>query len=519
MSAPMTSHSRPLGVSRRRFLGASAVGAGTAAAAASAGRPATAAGLAGSAGAPFPKDFLWGAATSAYQIEGAAAEEGRGPSVWDVFSKKKGATFEGQTGDIACDHYHRYKEDVALMKGLGLKSYRFSISWSRVLPEGVGAVNPKGFDFYNRLVDELLANGIAPFCTLFHWDYPQALYKRGGWLNRDSADWFAEYAALVAQKLSDRVKMWATLNEVPLFVGHGHLEGAHAPGDKLAFSDYLLVGHNAMRAHGKAVLALRANIKGPAAASKVGSAMWTRVNQPATDRPQDIKAAAQAMFATADRSQWQNSWWSDPMLLGKYPEDGLALYGKDVPKFKAGDLDGMKQPLDFLGLNIYRADPTRQGADGKPEVLPVPPGQPRSGVDWQVITPACLYWGPRFFHERYQLPIAITENGLSTRDQVFLDGKVHDPQRIDYTHRVLLELSRAMKDGIPVFAYYAWSLMDNFEWADGFKQRFGLVYVDFQTQKRLPKDSYHWYKKVIATGGKNLLVKGLLPAAQVTPTP
>lgn len=223
------------------------------------------------------------------------------------------------------------------------------------------------------------------------------------------------------------------------------------------------------------------------------------------------------MFAVQDRSQWNNSWWIDPILLGKYPEDGLALFGKDVPKFKSGDLDEMNQPLDFLGLNTYKAEVTRQGADGKPEVVPVPPGYPRSGVDWQPITPACLYWGPRLFYERYHLPIAITENGLSTRDQIFLDGRVHDPQRIDYTQRVLIELSRAIKDGVPVFGYYPWSLMDNFEWADGYKQRFGLIYVDFQSQKRVPKDSYHWYQKVIATHGTGLHGKGLLPAARVTP--
>lgn len=512
----------PPGFTRRGFIGASTIGATATAAAGAlgsfAGKAAQAASPAATAkGAPFPKGFLWGAATAAYQVEGAAAEDGRGPSVWDVFSRKKGATFEGHTGDVACDHYHRYKEDVALMKALGLNSYRFSISWSRVLPEGVGAVNPKGVDFYNRLVDQLLANGIAPMVTLFHWDFPQALYKRGGWLNRDSADWFAEYAAVVAQKLSDRVKMWATLNELPCFIGQGHLDGSHAPGDKLPYADYLLAGHNAMRAHGKAVQALRANAKGAAADTKIGAAMWTRVNQPASDRPEDVEAARQAMFSVQDRMQWNNSWWTEPVFFGKYPDDALSLYGKDVPKFKSSDFDEIKQPLDVLGLNIYKADITRLGANGKPEVLPVPPGHPRSGVDWQPITPACLYWGPRFFHERYKLPISITENGVSTRDQVFLDGKVHDVQRIDYTHRVLLELARAIKDGIPVLGYYPWTLMDNFEWAEGYKQRFGFIYVDFQTQKRLPKDSYHWYKKVIASNGKSLLGKTVLPPTQVTP--
>jgi beta-glucosidase len=462
---------------------------------------------------PFPNDFVWGAATAAYQIEGAADEDGRGRSVWDVFSKKKGAVFEGHTGDVACDHYHRYQEDVAAMKALGLGSYRFSVSWPRVLPDGVGAVNPKGLDFYSRLVDELLGHGIAPMCTLFHWDYPQALYDRGGWLNRDSADWFADYAAVLADKLGDRVKLWVTQNEPQCFIGLGHREGVHAPGDKLADPDYLMAAHNGMRAHARAVQALRAH----AGDGKVGYVLALQPTQPASDHPDDIEAARQAMFAVADRHPFNNSWWMDPVLLGKYPDDGLALFGNDVPAWKPGDLDEMNQPLDFLGLNIYKADTVRRGADGKPERLAVPPGYPRSGVDWQPITPACLYWGPRYCHDRYKLPIAITEHGLSTRDQVFLDGKVHDVQRIDYLHRSLLELSRALHDGVPITGYYAWSLLDNFEWADGYKQRFGLIYVDYQTQKRLPKDSFAWYQKVIASNGASLLEDTVMPVAQVTP--
>ena len=497
------------GVTRRRFLGVSAATA----AAAQGAQLAQAARPAGSKVSPFPKDFVWGTATAAYQIEGAAAEDGKGPSVWDVFAKKRGAVFEGHTGDVACDHYHRYKADIALMKALGVTSYRFSISWPRVLPEGTGAVNPKGLDFYSRLVDELLKNGIAPLCTLFHWDYPQALYHRGGWLNRDSADWFAAYTAVVADKLGDRIKAWATQNEPQCFIGMALLDGVHAPGDKLAYPDYLLAAHNAMRAHGKSVQALRAHAPG----SKVGYVVAAQITQPASDTPEDIAAAREAIFWVRERMQWNNAWWMDPVLRGSYPEDGLAAYGADVPRWKASDLDEMKQPIDFLGLNIYKADTFRRGPDGKPQWVPVPPGYPRSGVDWQPITPSCLYWGPRFMYDRYKLPIAITENGLSTRDQVFLDGKVHDVQRVDYMHRVLLELSRAICDGVPVSAYYAWSLLDNFEWADGYKQRFGIVYVDYQTQTRLPKDSYHWYQKVIASNGRSLLEHAVMPVAQVTP--
>jgi beta-glucosidase len=496
-------------LSRRNFLGMSAVSL----AAASVEAAPNKAGGSKAGNHPFPKDFVWGTATASYQVEGAANEDGRGPSVWDVFSKKKGAVFEGHTGETACDHYHRYKSDVALMKALGVKSYRFSVSWSRVLPEGVGTPNQKGIDFYSRLVDELLKNGITPMCTIFHWDYPQALYKRGGWLNRDSADWFGEYTGLLADKLSDRVKLWVTQNEPQCFIGMALLDGVHAPGDKLKHPDYLMAAHNGMRAHAKSVQALRARARD----GKVGYVLAAQIAQPATDSAEDVEAARQAIFSVREKHQWNNAWWTDPVLLGKYPEDGLALYGKDVPKWKSSDLDEMKQPIDFLGLNIYKADNYRRGANGKPEHVPVPPGYPRSGVDWQPITPGCLYWGPRFFHDRYKLPISITENGLSTRDQVFLDGKVHDPQRIDYMNRVLLELSRAIKDGVPVTSYYAWSLLDNFEWADGYKQRFGLIYVDYQNQKRIPKDSYDWYKKVIASNGKTLLGKTALPVTRVTP--
>jgi beta-glucosidase len=510
------------GVSRRKFLGVSAVSMAAAASA----KAATKGGdtkadhakadqrkAVGAKGPDvFPKDFLWGAATASYQIEGAANEDGKGQSVWDVFCKKKGAVFEGHTGDVACDHYHRYKEDLALMKQLGAKGYRFSVAWPRIMPNGTGAVNQKGVDFYNRLVDEILKNDLKPMCTAFHWDYPQPLYLKGGWLNRDSADWFAEYVAVIADKLGDRVKTWATQNEPQCYIGLALLDGMHAPGDKLKFSEYLTAAHNSMRAHGKAVQALRAHVKN----AKIGYVLAAQITQPATDSAADLEAARQAIFAVDKHDPWRNAWWTDPVMFGKYPEDGVAFYGKDMPKFKASDLDEMKQPIDYLGLNIYKADTYKKGADGKPEMIPYPPGYPRSGVDWQPITPGALYWGPRFFYDRYKIPMTITENGLSTRDQVFLDGKVHDPQRIDYMHRVLLELSRAIKDGVPVDGYYAWSLLDNFEWADGYKQRFGMIYVDYSNLKRIPKDSYEWYRKVIATNGRSLIEKGNVPVTQVT---
>ncbi|MET0386592.1 MAG: GH1 family beta-glucosidase [Polyangiales bacterium] len=460
----------------------------------------------------FPEDFVWGAATAAYQVEGAAHEDGRQDSTWDVFCRRPGAVFEGHSGEVACDHYHRYREDVALMRDLGLQSYRFSVSWSRVLPEGRGTPNPKGLAFYDRLVDELLAAGIRPFCTLFHWDLPQALQRAGGFVNREIAGWFADYAALLGRQLGDRVKWWITQNEPQCYIGMGLASGVHAPGLRLDFSDQLVAAHNSMRAHGTAVSALRASVSG----SYIGYVLATQLCRPATNSAADLHAARAATFAVSDRSHWNNAWWTDPVVLGRYPEDGVALFGADMPRFPSSDWDDLTQPFDFLGLNVYRAE-TYQAGDGGPVHLPVPPGYPRSGVDWQPMTPDAMYYGPRFFHERYKLEQWITENGLATRDQLFLDGKVHDPQRIDYLHRTLLELRRAMRDGAPVKGYLAWSLLDNFEWHDGYKQRFGLVYVDYQTQRRVPKDSFDWYKRVIASRGESLAGEFALPVTQVVP--
>ena len=460
----------------------------------------------------FPAEFVWGSATASYQIEGAAREDGRGPSTWDVFCRRPGAVFEGHSGDVACDHYHRYRDDIALMRELGLQAYRFSIAWSRVLPEGCGQVNPAGLAFYDRLVDALLEAGIQPYCTLFHWDLPQALQQRGGFVNRDIADWFADYTSLVAQRLGDRVKLWVTQNEPQCYIGFGLGSGIHAPGLKLDLSDTLVAAHNSMRAHAKAVRVLRSTVPG----ARIGYVHAAQLARPESASAADLEAARTSTFAVRDRAHTNNSWWIDPVLFGRYPEDGVRLFGSEMPRFSASDMDELQQPIDFLGLNIYRAETFRAGADGRPEALPVPPGYPRSGVDWQPITPDALYYGPRFFHERYKLPLWITENGLPTRDQIFLDGQVHDPQRIDYTHRVLLELRRAMRDGANVEGYLAWSLLDNFEWQDGYKQRFGMIYVDYQSLRRVPKDSFHWYKRVIASRGAALAGEFAVPIHEVT---
>jgi beta-glucosidase len=446
----------------------------------------------------FPDGFKWGVATSSYQIEGATQQDGKGPSVWDMFCRKPGVTWRGHHGDVACDHYHRYRDDVALMQRIGVQAYRFSICWPRVLPDGVGTVNAPGLAFYDSLVDALLEAGITPYVTLFHWDYPLALYRRGGWLNRDSADWFAEYVQVVVRALSDRVRHFMTLNEVQVFVIGGHHDAWHAPGDGLQLREVLLAGHHALLAHGRAVQAIRANARIPA---QVGFAPVGIVKLPASTRSQDMEAARRAMFSVTERRGWNNTWWMDPVFCGHYPEDGLKLYGADAPRPTPSDLEIISEPLDFFGVNIYQGWKVRAGVEGEPEEVEFPPGYPITGFDWPV-TPEALYWGPRFIYERYRVPLLIAENGLSCRDWVSLDGRVHDPQRIDFVTRYLRQLHQAILEQVPIWGYFYWSLLDNFEWADGYKQRFGLVHVDFSSQERILKDSAHWYRELIASHGE-----------------
>lgn len=454
----------------------------------------------------FPTDFAWGAATASYQIEGAAFEDGRGWSVWDMFCRKDGAVYQGQNGDIACDHYHRYQEDVAIMKDLGLNAYRLSLAWPRIMPKGAGAVNAKGLDFYNRLVDELLAANITPYITLFHWDYPYSLYCRGGWLNPQSPEWFADYTKVVMDALSDRVTHWMTLNEPQCFIGLGHQSGVHAPGDQLGLTQVLRAAHHTLLAHGKSVQVIRAHAKSPA---RVGFAPVGVVVIPATDRPEDVDAARQMMFSVSDRSVWNNTWWMDPVLLGTYPEDGLRLFGESAPQIQSGDLDTICQPLDFFGFNNYQGIVIRADEQGNPQKVPFPEGDKHTAFrdrnnEYWAITPEALYWGPKFFWERYRLPIIVTENGMSNIEWVSLDGKVHDPQRIDFLHRYLLQYQRTIADGVDARGYFVWSIIDNFEWAEAYLQRFGLVYIDYATQQRVLKDSAYWYKDVIASNGANL---------------
>ena len=447
----------------------------------------------------FAKDFVWGAATSSYQIEGTGRDYGKGQNIWDVFTKEPGRVYEGHTGDIACDHYHRFREDVAYMKELGLKGYRFSIDWSRVLPEGTGKVNEKGIDFYNALIDELLEQGIEPYITLYHWELPYEIYKRGGWMNPEIVEWFGQYARLVAERFSDRVKYFFTLNEPQCFVGLGFLQGCHAPGVKAPLRDTFEMAHNALKAHGRAVQMLRAYGKQNV---QIGYAPTSGMCYPEKETPKDIEAARKALFALPDDLSnwtWNVSWWSDPVILGKYPEEGMKKYEKYLPVITDEDMKLISQPIDFYGQNIYNGRCIRMGTDGRPEEVRRPAGFPKTATNWPV-TPEALYWGPKFLYERYRKPIYITENGMACHDTVSQDGKVHDPNRIDFLARYLKNLKRAAEE-IDIRGYFQWSLMDNFEWDKGYAERFGIIYVDFETQERIWKDSAYWYRDLIRRNG------------------
>ena len=447
----------------------------------------------------FAKDFVLGAATSSYQIEGTGRDSGKGQNIWDVFTKEPGRVYEGHTGDIACDHYHRFREDVAYMKELGLKGYRFSIDWSRVLPEGTGKVNEKGIDFYNALIDELLEQGIEPYITLYHWELPYEIYKRGGWMNPEIVEWFGQYARLVAERFSDRVKYFFTLNEPQCFVGLGFLQGCHAPGVKAPLRDTFEMAHNALKAHGRAVQMLRAYGKQNV---QIGYAPTSGMCYPEKETPKDIEAARKALFALPDDLSnwtWNVSWWSDPVILGKYPEEGMKKYEKYLPVITDEDMKLISQPIDFYGQNIYNGRCIRMGTDGRPEEVRRPAGFPKTATNWPV-TPEALYWGPKFLYERYRKPIYITENGMACHDTVSQDGKVHDPNRIDFLARYLKNLKRAAEE-IDIRGYFQWSLMDNFEWDKGYAERFGIIYVDFETQERIWKDSAYWYRDLIRRNG------------------
>ncbi|MFG3712272.1 GH1 family beta-glucosidase [Micromonospora sp. NPDC047730] len=433
----------------------------------------------------FPAGFRWGVSTSAYQIEGGVGEDGRGPSIWDTFAHDPGRVADGSTGDVACDHYHRHAEDVALLAGLGVSAYRFSVAWPRVRPTGDGPVNAAGLDFYDRLVDDLLAHDIDPVATLFHWDLPQPVEDAGGWLARDTAHRFAEYADATAARLGDRVKLWITLNEPFIHLSLGHGTGEHAPGRTLLL-DAFPVAHHQLLGHGLAVAALRARTTSPVAIANNYSPV-----RPAGDSDAD-RAAGAAYEALHNRL------FTDPLLGRGYPV-GL---GFDETVVRDGDLAVVAAPIDVLGVNYYNPTGVRAPGEGSPlpfELVPLD-GYPRTAFDWPVAPDGLrelLGWLHRTYGDDLP-PIQVTESGCAYDDVPDADGRVHDPERIAYLDGHLRAVRAAMDEGVDVTGYFVWSLLDNWEWTEGFTKRFGLVHVDFDTQARTPKSSYAWFRDLIS---------------------
>lgn len=447
--------------------------------------------MAGAQGPQFPHDFIWGVSASAFQIEGATAEDGRGVSVWDTFCHKQGSIARGEHADVACDHYHRYQEDVDLIANLGVDSYRFSIAWSRVQPDGQGKPNQAGLDFYSRLVDVLLARGIQPTPTLYHWDLPQALQDRGGWHHRDTCARFADYAAIMAQHLGDRVPRWITHNETFEHSVLGHALGVHAPGETNGLAIFDVV-HHLLLSHGMAVQALRTHIPKTA---QVGIAQSMQRARPASWRLRD-RLAAWMLDTVHDRMH------TDPLLLGRYPR-GLMLLRQDRSALREGDLAMIAQPIDFLGVNFYNPQYVRATSlhsDVPIEEADPPPHFERTAMGWPV-DPSGLREVLLGLKQRYGdtlPPIVITENGSAFPDELDAQGQIEDPRRIAYMQQHLEVLKQTMTEGVDVRGYFVWSILDNFEWAEGYRTRFGLVHVDFETQKRTPKASYRWYHNWIA---------------------
>jgi len=436
----------------------------------------------------FPPNFVWGCATAAYQIEGAVNEDGRKPSIWDTFSHTPGKTFQGETGDVADDSYHLYKEDVKLLKNLGASGYRFSISWSRIFPNGTGPPNEKGLEYYQRVVDELVKNDISPYITLFHWDLPQAL--PGGWQSRDTAKAFADYAGYVSRKLSDRVGHFFTINEFTCFTDLGYKTGEFAPGLKLPDAQVNQIRHHAVLAHGLAVQAIRANAR---KGTQIGLAENATVYVPVIETREQIEAARRA-------TREENAPFLTAVMEGKYTDGYLRREGANAPKLEAGDMTIIGSPLDFVGLNVYAPEYAR--ADASPAGYRVeqhPSSFPHMASPWLYIGPEVIYWAVRHVSEIWKpRALYITENGCSADDVVTADGRIEDTDRVMFLRNYLTHLHRAASEGYPIKGYFLWSLLDNYEWADGYSKRFGIHYVDFKTQARTPKLSAEWYREVIS---------------------
>ena len=520
----------------------------------------------------FSNGFIWGAASASYQIEGGAFEDGKGPSIWDQFSHTPGKTAGGHTGDVAADAYHRFEEDLDLMQQLGIRHYRFSISWPRVVPDGtISGLNSAGLAYYDRLIDGCLARGITPWVTLYHWDLPLALQENGGWLNRETACHFADYAAFIAAHFRGRVRHFITVNEPQCAIGLGLGTGVHAPGLKLDDKQLFTAWHTLLLAHGLAVRAIRKSVPDAViGASSTGALSYLteetcrKLTEAAGEPTAELETAAEngpaaglltksgylkhtptalsdAAFLSLPVEQnpgyyFNHQWFLDPVFLGHYPDDPQNPWAAFVSSVAPKDLEIISSPIDFAGLNIYNghelvpgtsdSGPSASGphgfglSDPGPSASGLPdsgcrisdqplitagkyPGYPRTALKWPV-TPEVLYWGPRLIWERYGKPVCITENGQSCNDRIFLDGKVHDPDRIDFLHRYLRELKKAVCDGFPVRAYFHWAFTDNFEWNSGYDERFGLVYIDYRDQRRIPKDSAAWYAGVIKENGESL---------------
>ena len=450
----------------------------------------------------FRDDFVWGVASSAYQVEGRDSNDGAGKTIWDTFTEE-GRIFENQNAYESCDHMHHYKEDYALMRLLGIKAYRFSLNWARILPEGTGKVNEKGIALYRDMILEMKKNGITPYITMYHWELPQALQDKGGWLNESVIDWFGEYAKVVAENFSDICDYFITINEPQCVVGLGHLSGVHAPGKKLTVKETFQIAHNLLRAHGQATINLRKYAKHPI---QIGFAPTCGVAYPASNKPEDIEAARKTYFGfdnPIDNWTWNVAWFSDPVFLGEYPKEGLEKFKEYLPEITKEDIELIHQPIDFMGQNIYNGYMIKAGENGEAEYVDRPYGFPKTAANWPV-TPEAFYWGIRFLSERYKMPLYITENGMSCHDNVSKDGRVHDPNRIQFLDEYISAMQKASDDGADIRGYFLWTFLDNFEWDKGYNERFGIVYVDFATQKRIVKDSAYWYQSIMESNGEEL---------------
>jgi len=437
----------------------------------------------------FPTSFVWGVATAATQIEGAAFEDGKGESIWDHFAAIPGNVINNDSPGIANDHYHRYADDVALMRQLGIRNYRFSVSWPRIYPKGRGALNQKGLDFYDRLVDTLVENQITPWATMFHWDLPQALEDEGGWRVRSTAEAFAEYAEAIVKRLGNRVKHWITLNEPTSFIGLGYGAGTNAPGAKESPSVVNQAYHHALLAHGYGVRSAREHGGNDV---RIGIAHNPDTPLPLKEIPADIEAA-QSVYAS------NTAQILGPLYFGEYPASFLRAAGTDRPKIAEGDLNLIAAPTDFLGLNLYTGRFVRAGAGRQPENLAMPDDYPQGALPWLKITPQVTYWGVRHAVDVYGVKETyITENGVCFDDQLNQKGEIHDLGRCEFIREYLISLHRAIQEGYPVRGYFLWSFMDNYEWAEGYTKRFGIVHVDYRTQKRTPKLSANWYATAIS---------------------